>query len=191
VTESTDHSGVTQFNLGARARIAGRDYYESRIPDSIKVYLATTPSERLDEEAIDNERLFYYRFAMNLPRSAREQVVAIKLRYGLTDAECRWLRRSGQFRVTRHSATLVRDPWVPAMGWFYAVIVMLFCGPSLMVIAWSGAPAWKQLLGLSLLAAFWLGSLWFINRVFLAPWLWLRKAGIESKGASPVPGQTP
>ena len=179
MTESTDHSGVTQFNLGARARIAGRDYYESRIPDSIKVYLATTPSERLDEAAIDNERLFYYRFAMDLPRSAREQVVAIKLRYGLTDAECRWLRRSGQFRVTRDSAELVRDRWVPAAGWFYTLILMAFCGPSLLLIAISGAPAWKQALGSIVLAAFWLGALWFINRMFLAPWRWLRQIRVR------------
>ena len=41
---------------------------------------------------------------MDLPHPARQQVVAIKQRYGLTDAECRWLRRSGQFRVTRDSA---------------------------------------------------------------------------------------
>lgn len=179
MTESTDHSGVTQFNLGARARIAGRDYYESRIPDSIKVYLATTPSDRLDEEAIDNERLFYYRFAMDLPRSAREQVVAIKLRYGLTDAECRWLRRSGQFRVTRDSAELVRDRWVPAAGWFYTLILMAFCGPSLLLIAISGAPAWKQALGSIVLAALWLGALWFINRMFLAPWRWLRQIRVR------------
>lgn len=176
--ESADRTGVTQLNLGSKARIAGRDYYESRIPDSIKVYLATTPSERLDEEAIDNERLFYYRFAMDLPHPAREQVVAIKQRYDLTDAECRWLRRSGQLRLTRNSAELVRDRWVPAMGWFYALILMAFCGPSLVLIALSGAPAWKQALGSSVLAAFWLGALWLINRMFLAPWRWLRSAGV-------------
>jgi len=181
VTESTDHSGVTQFNLGARARIAGRDYYESRIPDSIKVYLATKPSKRLDEEAIDNERLFYYRCAMDLPRSAREQVVAIKRRYGLTDAECRWLRRSGQFWVTRDSAELVRDPWVPAAGWFYTLILMAFSGPSLLLIAISGAPAWKQALGSIVLAALWLGELLFINRMFLAPWRWLRAVGVAPR----------
>lgn len=178
MTESTDSTGVTQLNLGRMARIAGRDYYEGRIPDSIRVYLATTPSVRLDEEAIDNERLFYYRFGMDLPHPAREQVVAIKNRYGLTDAECRWLRRSGQFRVTRDSAELVRDRWVPAMGWFYAFILMVFCGPSLLLIAWSGAPAWKQALGSSVLAIFWLGALWFINRMFLAPGRWLRAVAV-------------
>lgn len=176
--EPQGQDGITQFNLGSRARIAGRDYYESRIPDSIKVYLATTPADRLDEEAIDNERLFYYRFAMDLPRPAREQVVGIKRKYGLTDAECRWLRRSGQFRVTRDSAELVSDRWVPAAGWFYSVVVMAFCGTGLLLIALSGAPAWKQALGAAVLAAFWVGSGWFINRMFLAPWRWLRRAGV-------------
>lgn len=180
MTESADPAGVSQLNLGPRARIAGRDYYENRVPDSIKVYLATTPADRLDEEAIDNERLFYYRFGMDLPRPAREQVVAIKHKYGLTDAECRWLRRSGQFLVTRDSAELVRDRWVPAAGWFYTAVVMAFCGPAMLLIALSGAPAWKQALGSAVLAAFWLGSLWFINRMFLAPWRWLRLIGARS-----------
>jgi protein-S-isoprenylcysteine O-methyltransferase Ste14 len=117
---------------------------------------------------------------MDLPRPPREQVVAIKTRYGLTNAECRWLRRSGQFRVTRETAELVRDRWVPAAGWFYSVIVMAFCGPAMLLIAWSGAPAWKQALGSAVLAAFWLGALWCINRMFLVPWRWLRLVGARS-----------
>jgi hypothetical protein len=181
VTESSGEASATQLNLGERARIAGRDYYENRVPESIRVYLATTPSGRLDEETIDNERLFYYRFGMDLPRPARAQVVAIKQEFGLTDAECRWLRRSGQLRVTRDSARLAADRWVPAVGWFYAFIVMAFCGPSLLLIALSGAPAWKQALGSSVLTAIWLGTLWIINRLFLAPWRWLRAVGVGQR----------
>jgi hypothetical protein len=67
VTESAAQSGVTQFDAGAKARIAERGYLEGRIPDSIKAYLATTRSERLEEEVIDNRRLFYDRVAMDLP----------------------------------------------------------------------------------------------------------------------------
>ena len=130
---------IAQFNLGERSRIAGRDYYESRVPDSIKVYLATTPSDRLDAEAIDNERLFSYRFGLDVPRPAREQVIALKRQHGLTDAECRWLRRSGQFRITREGAKLVPDRLVPAAAWFYAVVLAFFFGSSLLVINLSSA----------------------------------------------------
>lgn len=169
---------LAQFNLGERSRIAGRDYYESRIPDSIKVYLATTPSDRLDEEAVDNERLFYYRFGVDVPRPIRQQVIDIKRRYGLTDAECRWLRRSGQFQMRRNEAKLVRDRWVPAAAWFYALTLALVFSSMLLVIGISAAPPWKQALGMAVIAALWMGSLWVINRLFLAPWRWLRLIGL-------------
>lgn len=173
-----DQPGMAQFNLGERARIAGRDYYESRVPDSIKVYLATTSSERLDVEAIDNERLFFYRFGMDLPKPAREQVIALKQQYDLTDAECRWLRRSGQLKVTRGGAALSPDRWAPAVGWFYAVILAAFFGSALLVIAVSHEPPWKQALGSAVIACLWMGALWLINRLFLAPWRWLRLVGV-------------
>lgn len=163
----------TQLNLGERSRVAGRDYYESRVPDSIKVYLATTPSDRLDEEAIDNERLFYYRFGVDVPRVAREQVVALKRQHGFTDAECRWLRRSGQFRITRVGAELVPDRLVPAAAWFYALTLAFFFGGTLLIINLSSAPSWKQSLGSAITLALWLGAMWIVNRLFWMPWRWM------------------
>jgi hypothetical protein len=163
-------SAITQVNLGERSRIAGRDYYESRIPDSIKVYLATTASDRLDEEATDNERLFYYRFGIDVPRPVREQVIALKRQHGLTDTECRWLHRSGQFPIGREGAKLEPDRLVPAAGWFYAVIQVFFFGSSLLMINFSGAHSWKQLLGSVTVTGLWFGSMWATNRHFLAPW---------------------
>ena len=178
MSDGGQEPAITQLNLGERSRIAGRDYYEGRnegrIPDSIKVYLATTPSDRLDEEAIDNERLFYYRFGIDVPRPAREQVIALKRQHGLTDAECRWLRRSGQFRITREGAKLVPDRLVPTAAWFYAVILAFFFGSSLLIINLSSAPSWKQSLGSITVAAFWFGSMWAVNKLFWAPWRWVR-----------------
>ena len=170
-----DESAHRQFNLGERSRIAGRDYYESRIPDSIKVYLATTPSDRLDDEAIDNERLFYYRFGVDVPRPAREQVLALKRQHGFTDAECRWLRRSGQFRINREGAKLVPDRLVPAAAWFYGLTLAFFFASSLLIINFSAVAPWKQSLGSAVILALWLGTIWIINRLFWAPWRWIRK----------------
>jgi hypothetical protein len=166
---------LRQFNLGERSRIAGRDYYESRIPDSIKVYLATTPSDRLDEEASDNERLFYYRFGVDVPRAAREQVLALKRQHGFTDAECRWLRRSGQFRINREGAKLMPDRLVPAAAWFYGLTLAFFFASSLLIINLSAVAPWKQSLGSAVILALWLGTIWIINRLFWAPWRWIRK----------------
>lgn len=176
-----EQDSVTQLNLGARSRIAGRDYYESRIPDSIKVYLATTPSQRLDEEAVDNERLFFYRFGIDMPHPIRQQVVEIKRQHGLTDAECRWLRRSGQLRISRSEVKLVADRWVPATGWIYALMLAVIFGGMLLAIGISTAPAWKQALGAAAVAGLWMGALWMINRLFLAPWRWLRLIGVGPK----------
>jgi len=43
-------------------------------------------------------RVFDFRFGVNVPRAASEQVTALKHQRGFADAECRWLRRSRQFR---------------------------------------------------------------------------------------------
>jgi hypothetical protein len=178
---SSEHEpAITQFNLGERSRIAGRDYYEGRIPDSIKVYLAITASDRLDEEAIDNERLFYYRFGIDVRRPVREQVVALKRQYGLTDAECRWLRHSGQFSINHEGAKLAPDRVVPAAAWFYAFVLAYYFGSSLLLINFSGAASWKQSLGSLTLVGLWFGSMWAIDRLFWAPWRWVKKS-VEAK----------
>lgn len=176
MTSGEHEPTITQFNLGERSRIAGRDYYEGRIPDSIKVYLATTASDRLDEEAIDNERLFYYRFGIDVHRTVREQVIALKRQYGLTDAECRWLRRSGQFSINREGAKIAPDRVVPAAAWFYAFILAFYFGSSLLLINFSGAASWKQSLGSLTLVGLWFGSMWAIDRLFWAPWRWVKKS---------------
>lgn len=181
MSDSGQEVGALQLNLGPRSRIAGRDYYEGRVPDSIKVYLATMPSDQLDEEAIDNERLFYYRFGVDVPQSAREQMIALKRQHGLTDAECRWLRRSGQLRITRDAARLVPDRLVPAAAWVYALTLAFAFVNSLLIIGMSDAPAWKQALGSAITTALWLGAMWFINRLFWAPWRWVRDIGTSSK----------
>ena len=67
------------------------------------------------------------------------------------------------------------------MGWFYALILMALCGPGLLLIAPSGAHAQRRALGSSVLAVLWLGALWTINRMILAPWRWLRAACVGAR----------
>lgn len=104
--------------------------------------------------------LLYY-LAMDLPRSAREQVVAIKRKFELTDTECRWLRRSAQFGVTRDSAELVRERWVPAAVWVHSVVLRTFGDTGIRL---AGLPG---------------GSGRLINRMFLGPWRWRRHGGVR------------
>lgn len=165
-----------QLNLGERARNAGRDYHEGKIPDSIRVYLATTPSDVLDDAAIDNERLFYYRFSIDAPQVVREQVIAIKKKFLLTDAECRWLRRSGQMKVRRSGVTLKPSQRATLVGWFYVGMLCIFCCYGLLVIGMSNVAAWKQVLGVAVVVSLVWGGLWLTDRLFIAPWRWLCKS---------------
>jgi hypothetical protein len=171
--QQKDAYGV-QFNLGSDLRVAGRDYHECRVPVSLKVYLATTAADRLDEEAIDNERLFYDRFGIDVPRATREKVIAIKRQHGLSDAECRRLRGAGQLRITRDDARLVPDRWVPAAGWFYAAVLSVAVSVMLLATLASNAPSWKQALATLLLVSAWMGVIGLIHRCLLEPARWIR-----------------
>lgn len=84
---------TTQFNLGERSRVAGGDYYEIAIPESIKTFLATTPSDVLDRLTQDNEDLFNYRFGFRINRSGR--------------ARKSWRSSIGMTSLTRKFATSV------------------------------------------------------------------------------------
>lgn len=44
----------------------------------------------------------------------------------------------------------------------------------LLIINLSAVPPWIQSLGSAVILALWLGVLWIINRLFWAPWRWLR-----------------
>lgn len=182
MSEDQQRPETVQLNLADGQRNAGRDYYEryeNRVPDSIKLYLATTSSDRLDEEAIDNERLFAYRFGFDAPRVVREQIVAIKQRYGFTDRELRWLRRSGQLRIRHTEAKLASDPWVMRSGWIQMAIFTFVCVISILQVAFSIEPSWKQALGMTALLAVWFAVAWGINSLYIAPWRLLRRVGVE------------
>ena len=56
----TPHFDSAQLNLALEQRAAGRDYHEYFVPGSIKLLLATASKTKLDELAMDNERLFKY-----------------------------------------------------------------------------------------------------------------------------------
>jgi hypothetical protein len=161
-----------------------------------RVYLATTPSDRIDSEAIDNERLFTYRFGIDAPKSVREQLLKLKNDHGLTDREIRWLRRSGQLKISRAIAELKPDRVLPAVGWFYAIQVAVFCGCMAVLIIASPADAWKQVAGLSGLLGFWAIATWFSKQLLIAPWHWVRhvartRVQSVSVGTCPSKSQKP
>lgn len=178
---------VVQINRGPGLRVAGRDYCEYRVSGSLRVYLATTPMDQLDAEAIDNERLFHDRFGIDVPRATRAKVIAIKRQHSLSDAECRRLRGAGQFRITRDDARLVSDRWVPAAGWFYAILLSVAVSVMLLATLASNAPSWKQALATLLLVSIWMGVIGFIHRFLLEPARWISPLDANLQGQSDPP----
>jgi hypothetical protein len=169
-----------QINLASGQRNAYRDYvehHEIHVPDSIKIYLAVTPSERLDREAIDNERLFIYRFGFDAAPTAREQVIALKRQYGLTDREIRGLRFGGNLMVRREDVKFSADPWMMWSGWIQLGIFSLLLIDCVFQISFSSVPAWRQTLGLITLMAVWFVIAIGLNKLYIAPWRLLRKVG--------------
>ncbi|APW45671.1 hypothetical protein [Rhodoferax antarcticus] len=166
-----------QVNHGDHHRIAFRDYHEGSTPDSIKMYLATTPAAQIDAESIDNEFLFRHRFGFDANPSGRAEVIALKRQFQITDAEVISLRRSGLLSIKRTEVRIAPDRWVPMMGWFYLSIISIYLLPSLLVIAFGSAPLWKQYLGVISLGAIWLAAIWFVCKTHIHPWRLLKQVG--------------
>ena len=168
-----------QLNLATHQRNAGRDYNEIHIPDSIKLYLSTTPTERLDTESIGNEDLFAYRFGFDAPHVVRAQVIAIKQQYGFTCREMRRLRQSGQLRIKGTQVFLSPALSVPVMGWFQLFLVSIMSISMFSMVLLSSAPAWKQILAQLVIVAIWFGFAWVLKAQFIGPWQLLRRAGVK------------
>jgi hypothetical protein len=174
-----------QVNHGDHHRIALGDYHESSTPDSIKMYLATTPAARIDEESIDNEFLFRHRFGFDVNRTGRAQVIALKTQYQMTDEEFISLRHSGLLSVKRTEIKISPDRWVPMVGWIYLGIISVYLLPSLLIIAVGSVPHWKQYLGMLIVWSVWLAAIWFICKTHLHPWRLLKQVGALQATGNP------
>ena len=168
---------TTQFNLGERSRVAGGDYYEIAIPESIKTFLATTPSDVLDRLTQDNEDLFNYRFGFRINRSGRAQVMEIKHRHDLTDQEIRDLRHSGILSLKRGNIKLSRSWFLPAIGWIYAVLFSIISAVCMWAVQSGPALNWRRNLALAIILTCWAACIWFVGKVHIAPWRLLKEVG--------------
>ena len=172
---------TTQINLGMTQRNAAGDYHEYFVPGSIKLFLATQTKEELDRIALDNSRLFHYRFGFEPSKKAvRQQMLDIQNKYELTDREMRGLRTSGQMHISRTEAKLKPTRLIPIAGWIQLTLISLICIPAAFGIAFSVAPAWKQALGELAILGFWFAQAGFFIKQFIAPWRILKCSGAIS-----------
>lgn len=168
-----------QLNVALEQRSAGRDYHEYFIPGSIKLLLATSPKGKLDRLAIDNERLFKYRFGFTALPSVRSQVVAFQNKYDLLDDEVRWLKHAGHLRTTRTELIVDTNRWMPVFGWLQMIFITLgLMVPALALGFADKFEQWRLTLALVLLGVVWLVSIMALSKMFVMPWQTLKKAGV-------------
>lgn len=168
---------TVQVNLGEGQRNAGRDYHEVLAPQSLEAFLAITPQEEIDRVTLDNANLFKQRFGFEVARRAvREQVLAIQQGNEYTDREICWLRRAGQLRVRRDRAWLVQDRSMVVAGWIQIAALALVCMVVIFVIAFSAAPAWKQMIGQAVVVTACFAAMWVLNKLYIEPWRLVRQA---------------
>ena len=172
---------ISQLNLGQANRNAGRDYYEMLIPGSIKLVLATTKRERLNEMAQDNSYLFKYRFGFEATTPVRKQVIDMLNRYDFSDKEIRILKRSGQLVINRTSAKLKKPSrWVTALGWFYIGLVGLAVFTRLFTLTKNNElQSIEQAIQVALTYAVFAVALWAIMTTFILPSRILKQSGAD------------
>lgn len=169
---------TTQLNSGEQSRVAGGDYYEIAVPESIKTFMATTPSNVLDDHTQDNEEFFNYRFGFRINRVGRAQVMEIKHQHDLTDQEIRDLRQSGILSLKRGDIKLSPSWLLPAAAWVYAVVFSAISIVCMLAVQSGPTPNWRQDLALVIISACWAGSIWFVGKVHIAPWRLLKEVGV-------------
>ncbi len=171
------HSGMTlQINHAETQRNAARDFHEMRASLSIKAFLALTPQAEIDRLTLENRgRLFRHRFGFDAPRRhVRAQVLALQEQFEYTDRDIRWLKYSGQLRVTRDEAKLQPSRLMSIAGMFQLAIVVMVGLLCVARISFSPSSLWKQTLGEWAVLAICFGAAWWLNELHLEPWRLVR-----------------
>lgn len=168
-----------QINIGQEQRIAGGDYTEINITtNSLEVALALLPAETVRELTLEKPDVFRHRFRFDATRLARAALLDLQDEYDFSDREICRLRDGGQLKIDRESASFTKDRVSPLIGWGQIHALSILTLALVLQIAFSVAPAWKQMIGQIVMASIWVGGLWIIHGSFIAPWELLRKVGL-------------
>jgi hypothetical protein len=166
---STDPIHTIQLIAAPGVRAAQRDYLEMP-PPSLRVLLATSSEQELQEGAATNPYLFKHRFGISLPRGARDEVIALVDRLRLTDDEVRWMRRGGALRIRRNEVRPESGHWGLAIGMFYLLAMACFCVTFILAIGLSATSALTAGFASAVLAALLVGTGWLCSKLFFTPW---------------------
>ena len=178
-----NQNDINQLNLALEQRNAGRDYHEYFIPGSIKLILATWPKAKLDRTALENERLFAYRFGFDATRTVRQQVIDFQNKHDFSDLEIRRLKRASHLRTTRTDLIIDPSRLMPIAGWIQLTILSLVCVSTILLLGFAPSPEWKRSLGQVVVSGLWFFGGTFLLKSFVVPWQTLKKSGvIQSEG---------
>lgn len=172
---SNDPVNSVQLIAAPGVRAAQRDYLEIP-PASIRVLLATSTEQELQEGAAANPYLFKHRFGVQLPRKARDEVIALVDRLQLTDEEVKWMCRGGALRLKGGKVRPESGHWGLAVGLFYLLAMASFCGSYLLAIGLSTASGPAAGLVSAVLATLLVATGWLCSKLFFTPWRICRRA---------------
>ena len=176
-----DQNDISQLNLALEQRNAGRDYNEYFIPGSIKLILAIWPKSKLDSTALENERLFAYRFGFDATRAVRQHVIDFQNKHDFSDLEIRRLKRASHLRTTRTELGIDPSRLMPIAGWIQLTILSLVCVSAILLLGFAPSPEWKRSLGQVAIGGLWFFGSFFLLKCFVVPWQTLKQSGAIRK----------
>ncbi|WP_341677279.1 hypothetical protein [Niveibacterium sp. SC-1] len=146
-------------------------------PASMRLVLALTPSEELDQRASDNAYFFAARFGFDANTQVREQVLRIQSQHQLTDREIRILKR-GKILQIRNQQVSLEHPRSRRIS-SQVQIVCLSAFAVMMVLALTGIkPSLTQsLIQLGIMVT-WAVLTFPVYWFALRPWRVLKDAGL-------------
>lgn len=147
------HNRPPPSQLGAENRRAERDYFEEvNHWGGFESWELLASQKKLDDYAVQNEKLFHRRFGFSLPREQRQDVIDVKQFHDLTDIEVMSLRKSRMLSVCKGKPTCL---YADRPSFVVGVVYVLMCAALLaffMVSVVNGSiPVSQQMLVLAIL----------------------------------------
>ena len=182
--DTGEQAPIFQTNIASEQRNAGGNYWEVHTQSDMKFAMATWPTKRMDETAIENPRFFKARFGFETSTLARIKVIAFQQKYDLLDSEIKLLKRGGLLKADRQGFRIDKSYVSPLLGWFQISMLGTMVTLLFLTIAYSKAPEWKQAVGYALIGLIAAPTLVWIARSCILPRRLLKECGALDDAAS-------
>lgn len=176
---NNDTKPPNQINIAETQRNVGHDYYEYHLPESLKLFMAVCPDSELDRIAINNQRMFYYRFGLDANEIIRTKLIALKNKYSLTDLELRSLIKSNQIKCEHSQVIAMPDRISPALGAILIFIITIEFACLFSIIGQAKSiGSWSVFVAAGAILMIWLAFVFLVKKFMVSPWHILKKSQI-------------